>query len=104
MKTMTICGIAVLLLGCAGSMPETRVISGSDRPALLINDAPAGASLFVDGLAMGDAQKYDGHPNTLRVESGVHQIEVRLGSSVIHQEKVFVSNGETRPVTIGATP
>jgi hypothetical protein len=68
--------------------------------------APAGAVLYVDGLAMGAAQQFDGNPNVLAVLEGTHQVEIRQGTGVVYREKVFVSAGETHAVTVlpGATP
>jgi len=81
-------------------MPQTTVKTGSAPPTLIIKGAPAGSTLFVDGLAMGDAPQFDGNPKTLAVLEGTHQVEVRIGSSVVFKEKAFSSNGESHTVTV----
>ncbi len=90
--------VAGLLSACA--LPETSVRTGSPRPAIFIKGAPEGSVLFVDGLAMGPAARFNGAPQTLLVEEGVHVVEVRRANAVLHTEKVFVSNGESRGLSI----
>jgi len=91
--------VAVLLSACA--MPETTVRSGSaSPPGLVVKGAPAGSTLFVDGLVIGPAADFNGSPKVLAVLEGVHNVEVRSGTSVVFSEKVFVSTGETHIVRI----
>ena len=91
--------VAVLLSACA--MPETTVRSGSaSPPGLVVKGAPAGSTLFVDGLVIGPATDFNGSPKVLAVLEGVHNVEVRSGTSVVFSEKVFVSTGETHIVRI----
>lgn len=96
-----ICLIAVLLLS-ACALPESAVKTGSLRPTLAIKGAPVDATLVVDGLVMGRAAKFDGMPNTLLLEEGVHQVEIKQGGSVLHSEKTVISNGELRTITVNA--
>lgn len=98
MKLLISAALALFL--AAACMPETMVQTGAQRPAIMIKGAPEGAILYVDGLQIGPASKYDGNPNVLNVLEGLHQIEVRQGATVVHQEKTYVSNGETRPVVV----
>ncbi|WP_198969620.1 hypothetical protein [Xylophilus sp. ASV27] len=98
MRRIALFMMAAVLTACA--MPETSVRTGSPRPAIFVKGAPEGATLFVDGLAMGAASQFNGTPQTLRVEEGVHLVEVRSGNAVLHSEKLFVSNGESRGVTV----
>jgi hypothetical protein len=98
MKTSIVCALVLTLSACA--LPQTTVRTGSMQPSLIVTGAPAGAVLIVDGLAMGAALQYDGHPKTLAVLEGPHQVEVRNGSSDIYNAKVFVSSGETHTIAI----
>ena len=104
MKTLTLAVLVVLLSACA--MPQTTVKTGSAPPTLIVKGAPAGSILFVDGLAMGNAAQFDGNPKTLAVLEGTHQVEVRLGSTVVYREKAFSSGGESHTVTVtqGVSP
>jgi hypothetical protein len=87
-----------LLAACA--LPQTTVKTGSAPPTLIVKGAPTGAILFVDGLPMGNAAQFDGNPKTLAVLEGTHQVEVRVGSTVIYAEKAFASSGESHTVTV----
>ena len=100
MKKIMSITLAVMLTACA--LPETKVTTGSNRPALAVKGAPANTTLHVNGLVMGSASDFDGAPKVLLVEEGLNQVEIRRGNTVVHQEKVFVSNGETRTVTVNA--
>jgi hypothetical protein len=71
-------------------------------PEIYVKGAPEGAVLYVDGLSVGLASQFDGNPKVLIVEEGTHVVELRRGSAVLHTEKVFVSNGESRSLSINA--
>jgi uncharacterized protein YraI len=103
MKILNALVVIAILSGC--SLPQTTVRSGSSQPGLIVSGAPSGSTLFVDGLAIGPANQFDGNPKVLNVLEGVHKVEVRSGPTVIYSEKTFVSNGETHTVTVvgGAT-
>ena len=98
MKRLTAVGLCAMLSACA--LPQTTVTSGSSQPGLVVTGAPSDAVLYVDGLAMGRASQFDGHPRVLAVLQGPHKVEVREGSSVLYHDKVFLSNGETRNVKL----
>ena len=104
MKSLTLAVLVVLLSACA--LPQTTVKTGSAPPTLIVKGAPAGSILFVDGLAMGNAAQFDGNPKTLAVLEGTHQVEVRLGGTVVYREKAFASSGESHTVTVtqGVSP
>ena len=96
----SILGIAALLLLGACTLPQTTVRTGSSQPSLVVKGAPAGAVLYVDGLAMGPAPQFDGNPKVLAVLEGPHQVEVRQGPSVLFHDKVFISSGEVHAITL----
>lgn len=102
MRTITILALAaaLALTLAACSLPETAVKTGAQRARLAISGAPADAALVVDGLSMGPAAQFDGHPRVLILEEGMHQVEIRRGDSAIHAERVFIGNGETRTMSI----
>jgi len=100
MKLIATLMAAFLLNACA--LPETTVKTGSPRPKLAVQGAPDGAELIVDGLSMGAANRFSGKPNVLIVEDGVHQVEVKSAGSIIHSEKVFISSGETKVITVNS--
>jgi hypothetical protein len=98
MKTAIMSALVLTLSAC--TLPQTTVRTGAIQPGLIVTGAPTGAILIVDGLAMGPASQYDGHPKTLAALEGAHQIEVRNGSSDLYNAKVFVSSGETHTIAI----
>lgn len=100
MKKALLIALPILLTACA--LPETVVKTGAARPHLAVKGAPADAALLVDGLDMGAASQFDGNPKVLIVEEGLHLVEVRRGGRTIHTEKAFVSNGETKIITVHA--
>ncbi|MCX7056344.1 MAG: hypothetical protein NTZ79_03895 [Proteobacteria bacterium] len=104
MKKLSILLLAFLLASCA--LPETRVTTGAAPAGLVVEGAPAGATLYIDGLAMGLAAEFNGKPKVLTVLEGAHNVEIRVGSAVVFGEKAFVSNGEVHKVRVigGATP
>jgi hypothetical protein len=93
MKKIIALAFAVSLAGCA--LPTTQVKTGAQRPTLVIQGAPIGVVLYVDGLTVGAANQYDGLSQKLFIEEGVHQLELRQGAQVLMSQKIFSSNGET---------
>jgi hypothetical protein len=92
--------IAASITACA--LPNTNVRAGAVRPTLVVKGAPDSAALYVDGVAAGRAAEFDGVTKVLNVEEGSHQVEIRIGDSVIHKERIFISSGEARVVTVGS--
>ena len=92
--------ILPLLLACADPVTVTRTVDA--RPRILVQGAPMGAVLFVDGKPMGDASAYAGAPGVLLLEPGTHLLEVRAGQTLLLSQKVFLGGGEQRTVTVPA--
>jgi hypothetical protein len=91
MRITSLLVASAVLAACA--MPSTTVRTSDTRPALAIANAPGGALLFVDRQAVGEANAFDGHPNTLRVEPGTHELEIRdPAGKVIFRQRVFVES------------
>lgn len=85
-----------LLQSC--TYPEAAKIEQKDsRPAIGITGAPKGALLFVDGLEMGAANRFDGKAGVLKVESGKHLVEVRAaGGKILFSTEVFLGDSTTK--------
>ncbi|MBC7413778.1 MAG: hypothetical protein H7327_02455 [Herminiimonas sp.] len=98
MKTLLL--LTLLLAQFACTAPATVVRTGAARPTVSIKGAPADAELLVDGLSVGVASRYDGNPNLLTVEEGMHVLSVVRQGKVVHTEKAFVSSGESRAITL----
>jgi len=103
MKRLAATAVSIVLLLTALSacaLPQTTVRTGSEQPSLIVKGAPTGTVLYVDGLAMGPAEQYNGDPNVLAVLEGVHQVEIRQGDAVLYHDKVFLTGGEMHPITL----
>lgn len=91
MKASIAAAVVLVLSACA--MPSTVTRSRDVRPAVALVGAPAGSTLFVDGLDMGPATAYDGNPAVLRLEPGTHEIVVHDASgNVVSSQKVFLDS------------
>ena len=91
---LTLCSLA------ACTLPQTIVKTGAAQPSLIVKGAPAGSILYVDGLAMGSAEKFSGKPGVLAVLEGAHQVEIRAGTTLLFSDKVFIADGETHAISI----
>lgn len=58
--------------------------------------------LYVDGLRIGEAARYDGKAQKLLIEEGAHTVEIRQGGAILHAQQVFAAPGETAAVVVGA--
>ena len=97
MKKIIVLILALALTACA--LPTTKVNAGTARPTLTVLGAPANAVLFIDGLQIGTAANYNGKPNNLLIEEGVHRVELRQGASVLMAQQIFASGGENTKFT-----
>jgi hypothetical protein len=92
--------IAVSLCLSACGHPTEQVRTLDERPSILVNGAPAGAVLQVDGLIAGAVNGASGAPQAIRVEPGTHTIDVlNNGASIMH-DRLFVSGGVITTVTV----
>jgi hypothetical protein len=73
-------------------MPATTVRTVDDRPTLAFKGAPAGATLYIDGLNMGPVDQYDGVNMVLTVEPGTHTVRVTVNNAAIYEQRVFVES------------
>ena len=90
--------LPLLLLACAEPVTVVRTVDA--RPRLLIEGAPRGATLYIDGKPVGEADAFGGKPNVLPVEPGTHVIEVKTGDRLLLSQKVFLGGGEQRTLVI----
>lgn len=107
MRTYVLLPLIVLTLGSACSGPISAVRVPDNRPAIAIQGAAADAILYVDGLAMGAAQQFDGRTRVLLLESGPHKVEVTSRGKKVLSEQIFLGEEETKTLTIsevGGTP
>ena len=92
--------LAVLVQGC--TYPDPAIVAQKDsRPAIGVEGAPWRSVLYVDGLEMGKARKYNGEDNVLLVESGAHLVEVKNSrGEVLYSEKIFLGNAVTKVLKV----
>jgi len=88
-----------LLGGCA--YPTSSVKAVDERPAIAIAGASKGTVLVVDGIEMGDASQFDGHPKVLNLEPGTHRVELRSNGAVVYSEKIFLGHRGTTTIAAG---
>ena len=86
------------LAGC--SYPSSRTDISDERPSIALSGAPEGSVVFVDGLEMGPATKFDGRNNVLTLEPGNHVIRILLGNDVLLTERIFLSGQATRTLLV----
>ena len=84
--------------------PVEQVKQTDERPALLVQGAPAGSVLIVDGLYVGQIAGGDGAPQAIRVEPGTHEVQVALGGRALMNQRVFVSGAGVKTLTFASTP
>ncbi len=80
--------ILFLVIGCAYPSSDVRVTD--ERPKIAVKNAPPNAIVYVDGLRMGLASKFNGDPSVLLLEPGRHKIEIKSGGRTLLSEDVFL--------------
>lgn len=71
-----------------------------DPTEIIVTGAPAGSTVFVDGLQTGQATAINDHPRVLNVAAGAHRVEIHVGDSVVYREDTYVEVGEHRIVRV----
>lgn len=87
------------LAACDIRYPNTGVEITDERPTIAFKGAPEGSQVFLDGIAMGPADEFDGR-KVLLVEPGTHVVEVRRNGGVLLSESVFLGEGATRTFVV----
>ncbi len=101
MRNLLICLTVLALAACSYPVETTRVVD--EHPAILVQGAPAGAMLSVDGLVAGRVTDAGGAPQAIRVEPGTHVIAVGSNGMTLLRERVFVDDGIVKTITIPAS-
>ena len=94
----TIGSLIFLLGGCV--YPNQQVQTVDDRPGISIVGAPSGAILYIDGLEIGPAHRFDGNPNYLIIEPGKHHVEIRQGTELLHSVDIYAGEGTMREISL----
>jgi len=100
MRALSLVVVLALTLGCAYGGGTTRSVD--DAPTVSVTGAPEGAILYVDGVEYGLASRFT-TSTPVEVIPGVHVIEIRLGTSVLHSEKIYSGTGTATSVTMAGT-
>jgi hypothetical protein len=87
----------LLLSGCAWFHRKPPPPEPSE---LIVTGAPAGSTLLVDGAPAGHVSDANDRTQVLRVASGMHVLEVRVGDSVTYRENTYVAIGEKHVVRV----
>lgn len=92
MKKVIVFSLLAFVFALCSCMPATTVRTVDDRPTLAFKGAPAGATLYIDGLNMGPVDQYDGVNMVLTVEPGTHTVRVTVNNAAIYEQRVFVES------------
>jgi hypothetical protein len=71
-----------------------------DPTEIIVTGAPAGSTVFVDGLQTGQAVALNDHPQVLNVAAGAHKVEIHVGDAVVYREDTYVGLGERHVVHV----
>src|SRR5258707_11411294 len=92
----------LVTLAClsACSWFSSRKTQLPDPTEIIVTGAPAGSTVFVDGLQTGQAVALNDHPQILNVAAGAHKVEIQLGDAVVYREDTYVALGERHVVHV----
>ncbi|NVK17146.1 MAG: hypothetical protein HWE30_00470 [Methylocystaceae bacterium] len=92
--------IAAVIILSACSYPHTNTTTVNDEPTLVFEGTSSTAEVYLNGLNVGLAANYNGEPNSLIVPRGTHQLEIRDNGTIILSEKIFVSDGSVKTISL----
>jgi len=78
-----------VMLGCG--TPREATIGIGNEGALRIVCNPGNAEVFVDGVSMGEVNRYDGKPGYIKLSSGTHKIEIKKEGYAPYTREVYSS-------------
>jgi hypothetical protein len=92
----------LLVLTClpACSWIHSRSKAPTAPTELIVTGAPAGSTVFIDGVQNGQSAQANDRTQVLSVAAGTHSVEVRTGSTVVYREQTYVGSGERRLVKV----
>jgi hypothetical protein len=104
MRRLALCLLLLLATTGCPYHPIEQVKQTDERPALLVQGAPYGSVLFVDGLYAGPIAGGDGAPQAIRLEPGTHEVQVAVDGRSLMNQRVFVSGAGVKTLTFAVTP
>ncbi len=98
------CGLMAPVVGPVYQSSTSNVDQGKAEGYIRFVNATSEHEIFIDGTSIGSGEAYDsgatGTQGVLAVSSGTHLVEIRRGSQMLYQRKVFLGTGVTRSITI----
>jgi TPP-dependent 2-oxoacid decarboxylase len=67
---------------------------------IIVNGAPMGSIVFVDGVQTGQSTAVDDRSQIINVAVGDHKVEIHSGDKIVYREDTYVGPGEHRVVTV----
>lgn len=67
---------------------------------LIVNGAPAGSILLIDGAQAGAENTLPGKPQLVAVAPGMHTVEVKVREKIAYRESTYVAPGEKHLVVV----
>jgi hypothetical protein len=104
LKGITVLAAAAALLAlasCATPHSVTRGAGNNGLFALMVD--PASAEVYVDGVLVGEADRFDGQPGYLEIASGTHRLEFKKAGYLPWARDVYSSNA-VQEVHVTLTP
>ena len=99
-KGIFLLAVSILILMGCGTPKEATIGVGNEGLLKIVCD-PSSAEVFVDGISMGEANRYDGKPGYIKLESGTHKIEIKKEGYVPYIRDVYASKSlQTIEVTL----
>jgi hypothetical protein len=90
--------ILACLSGC--SWFGSRKHELPNPPEIIVNGAPMGSIVFVDGSQAAPAAALDDRPQVINVAVGDHQVEIHAGDKIVYREDAYVGPREHRVITV----
>ncbi len=98
------CGLMAPVVGPVYQSSTSNVDQGKAEGYIRFVNATSKHEIFIDGTSIGSGEAYDsgatGTQGVLAVSPGTHLVEIKRGSQMLYQRKVFLGTGVTRSITI----
>ena len=98
------CGVMAPVVGPVYESSTSNVDQGKAEGYIRFVNTTREHEIFIDGKSIGSGEAYDsgatGTQGVLAVSPGTHLVEIKRGSQILYQRKVFLGTGVTTSVTV----
>lgn len=103
-KVVQLIAVSAITMGCV-QMPTEKQSVSDLRPQIsfkanLSDQRMTSARVLIDNVDVGAVQEYLEGINTLKLQSGTHQLRIVQGNQILHDERFYAGDGVNKSFVV----